>query len=296
MGLFSSIGDAVGDVFGGIKDIVSPITGLMGIPGMDSALGFGASLLGGSMQAQGTAATNVANAKEAALNRQFQHDEAAAQREWTQYNSNTAHQRQITDLRLAGLNPILSANLGGAATAAGASAGSVGNAVMQNPYSGFGELANSARRIQEVEKERISYERDLAKERVNTEKTVQENQVSQAFNNYQTAAKSVAEAQLTSTKDAVERWGLKWLKPEEYKLLQSQTAAQTANASMNSAYAGKALTDKAVQDLELNRRSISKDIEPYTQAGREISEATGDAASAIWSIVRGKGGIKLLNK
>ncbi|AXL14792.1 DNA pilot protein [Microviridae sp.] len=47
--------------------------------------------------------------------------------------SNTAHQRQVKDLRAAGLNPILSARYGGASTPAGATA------QMQNVAKGAGE-------------------------------------------------------------------------------------------------------------------------------------------------------------
>jgi hypothetical protein len=47
--------------------------------------------------------------------------------------SNTAHQRQMSDLKLAGINPMLSAKLGGASSPAGASyqAGNIGSAAMQ---------------------------------------------------------------------------------------------------------------------------------------------------------------------
>lgn len=60
---------------------------------------------------------NAANAKQAEKNREFQ-----------QYNSDTAHQREVADLRAAGLNPILSASHGGASTPSGSTA------QMTNPF------------------------------------------------------------------------------------------------------------------------------------------------------------------
>lgn len=57
---------------------------------------------------------------------EFNASEAAKNRDWQAYMSNTSHQREIADLKLAGLNPVLSAMGGnGAAVTSGATASGV---------------------------------------------------------------------------------------------------------------------------------------------------------------------------
>ena len=74
-----------------------------------------------------------------ALAMQFNAQEAAKSRSWQEYMSNTAHQREIRDLKAAGLNPVLSAMGGnGAAVTSGATASGVTSA------GGKGEVDTSA--------------------------------------------------------------------------------------------------------------------------------------------------------
>lgn len=97
-------------------------------------VGGAASLLGGWM-------SNTANAKTARAQMDFSSVEAEKNRDFQAQQSGTAHQREVTDLRAAGLNPILSGTGGmGASTSVGAVGQSAGFTTQNN----LGEAVNSA--------------------------------------------------------------------------------------------------------------------------------------------------------
>lgn len=90
---------------------MDPVTGALIIGGIGAGLGY-----------FGQKETNESNAKMNAWNNYMQHEEAVQLRRWQETMANTAHEREVADLKRAGLNPILSANKGGAATPSGAMA------------------------------------------------------------------------------------------------------------------------------------------------------------------------------
>ena len=87
-------------------------------------------LIGGALSGLGEFAANRETSRSTAKQMSFQ-----------ERMSNTAHQRQMADLRKAGINPILSAKLGGASTPAGASyqAKNIGSAAVE----GYGKVSSA---------------------------------------------------------------------------------------------------------------------------------------------------------
>lgn len=90
-------------------------------------------------------------------------DEASANRDWNKMLADTAHQREVADLRAAGLNPVLSAGGGGAGGASGA-VGAVPQ--MGNFGKNLATASQAAATRQQME---------LTKEQVNTQKATTSN-------------------------------------------------------------------------------------------------------------------------
>lgn len=108
-------------------------------------LGFGAAAIGAGVSAFGQSQANKANAIEAEKQRAFNSAEAQKERDFQLQMANTAHQREVKDLKAAGLNPWLSVNGAGATSGVQSSAASSTSTVghQENNLSDLARLTSS---------------------------------------------------------------------------------------------------------------------------------------------------------
>ncbi len=172
----------------------------------DAVLFAGVLVTGGAMSgAQSQRQANAVNIQEAQKNRDFQ-----------ERMSNTSYQRGMTDMKAAGLNPILAMSKGGASAPTGA------QAVVQGARSGAGALAKGIG--------------DGARNFVQLQNTVKDTQLKKSSSNAQNKS-----ADLTTSKNETEQHTAKKIKNEakvaenERKVSDAQQASRIKNARISGA-------------------------------------------------------------
>lgn len=141
---------------------------------------------------------------------------------WQQWMSGSAHQREVEDLRKAGLNPILSAKLGGASTPSGNVSQNIGE--LQAGWNSGKETAAAAAEVQNTQADtdvKVAQEK-LAGEQQGTEKTVQAKNLADAANS--SAQTILAREQLKKAKAEGSTYQIldKYIKAADKKVLDSQ--------------------------------------------------------------------------
>jgi len=227
-------------------------------------------LLSGYFAYQGQKETNAANAEIAAQQMQFQ-----------ERMSNTSYQRQVEDLKKAGINPMY-----GYMRASGASTPPGASYVAQNPAasgvqayaSTAGARAASAQAAKTAAETEVIQETGLAQAKANLEKTVADMGLTT-----QQTVKVITDTELSAAQIATEKE-----KPAQVRAmidqivattqtelfkqlnLEQQTALLRAQVPM---YMAKAQLDQNQVKAELNTENIRRHVEQLGPVGRFISGA-----------------------
>jgi len=160
--------------------------------------------------------------------------ESQANRNFQQYNSDTAYQRSMEDMRKAGLNPILAYQKGGASSPSGSTL------PMKNPAEGVPAAISSAVQMKRVQAEidNLESQSQLNTERANTE------QANQGLINTNTALAG----ERTNTQGHL----------TEQERIRVQTAMATLGKTRMDSIVAEAAADRAIQQGNIDRSEIGQ--------------------------------------
>lgn len=118
---------------------MDPTGGMLG-----DILGFGSSMTDTFMDYRAQQEANQMNLQIARETNGFNAEQSKMNRDWQSSMSNSAHQREVADLKAAGLNPILSARNQGASSPGGSAASGIGATMQPASMGGLNRGLNSA--------------------------------------------------------------------------------------------------------------------------------------------------------
>lgn len=219
-----------------------------------------AKLGGSALQAVGGLMGNKSSAREAELSRQTSIDVAKHSHQW-----------EVADLKAAGLNPILSAN-------SGASVSSLPTGSQSNPFLGIGDSFNSARKIDEVDKQSLKIQRDSQVSQADLNKATaahQDAETNKAASEQHLADEQAALTRMTSINKILERNNIS----TQQAAIEAQAQRDYSQAQLNSAAeaASRALEHKTAAQTKLTERELrtgkyDEPVETYTRPIRNVIE------------------------
>lgn len=202
----------------------------------------------------------------------FGKSSAQSQMDFQERMSNTAHQREVVDLRKAGLNPILSASHGGASTPAGQTAN------MPNPGSDLGASVSSSARMMGIELPALE-------SNIRQQAAQSESAYASAESNRANAVLSLTQAEAVQTdrnlKDATRRRIEQLTAPEVGETL-AHAALMKQQQSLSAASAKQVQADTALAKARLPK------VEFESSTPSLALDAIGKAGSAISDFLPGK--------
>ena len=166
------------------------------------------------------------------------------QQDWQERMSNTAHQREVADLRAAGLNPILSATGGSGASFGSASAPSM---TVENPVEA-GYSAMNAFQQHKLLKQEVATgksQENLNDKNAHVSEALWDKTQEEANNAYETGLNLMKERQ----KMDVDMDNSKQITKAQVDLMEKQGRAELINAGANSA--------RSQSEVQYNRRRAS---------------------------------------